>query len=81
MLLEIVVSCIAVVLATRMSLFQDNLRKTLFYAGIAALGGVIGPWLRGYPASALVIGPASFAMTAGAIQLFDYLERRSTKRQ
>jgi len=80
MLLETVVSCIAMVLAWRMSLFQDRLRKTLFYAGIAAVAGVLGPWMRGHPESALVIAPVTFAMTAGAIQILDYFTRRNTKR-
>ena len=79
-MLEGVVSCIAMVLAWRMSLFPDKLRKTLFYAGIAAVAGVIGPWMRGHPESAWVIAPVTFAMTAGGIQILDHFARRNTKR-
>ena len=80
MLLEVVVSSVAVVLAHRMNVFRTTVGKILFYAGIAGVAGIAGPCLRGHPESALVIGPVVFALTAGAIQLLDHLARRRANR-
>lgn len=81
MLLEVVVMSVALVLAVRQSPFDDGLKTSLFYGGIAALAAVVGNAMRGHAASAFVMAPVAFALMAGAIQLIGYIDRRRAKRR
>jgi hypothetical protein len=78
-LLEVFVMSGALVLATRQSVFESMFGRILFYGGIAAASGIVGPCLRGHPTDAFVMAPLTFVLTAAAIVVLARLEKRTPR--
>ena len=81
MLFEVVVMSMALVFATRQSLFDDKLKTVLFYGAIAAAASIVGNTMRGHASSAWVSAPIAFALMAAGIHLTDCFGRRKSRRR